>query len=135
MGDDGSGHAAGLRFPTVMINYQTGTRLKNYWLKKHEDGKEKDDEEDAKNRDIYLELNVQVEKRGKNYKGLEIVPFSVWGTSGDAHYVRLMRHMGVLLYDLQDLITFKPGIITWKCDKSNTLCSDKFKKTHCVSNG
>lgn len=33
MGDDGSGHAAGLKLPTVLIDHATGVKLRDWYLK------------------------------------------------------------------------------------------------------
>lgn len=35
MGDDGSGHAAGLKLPTVLIDHATGVVLRDWYLKYH----------------------------------------------------------------------------------------------------
>ena len=33
MGDDGSGHAAGLKLPTILIDNATGVALRDFYLK------------------------------------------------------------------------------------------------------
>jgi len=70
---------------------------------------------------------------GKDKNGTEHVDYSIWYTNSDPHSIRLLRHLGVLMYQLTDLATFTPGIITYDCNKIG--CNQKFKNKNCVSDG
>ena len=53
---------------------------------------------------------------GKNSKGTDQVDYKIWFTNSDPHSIRLLRHLNTLLYQLERITDFTPGIVTWDCN-------------------
>ena len=109
MSDDGSG--AGILVPTMMIGNYQGNQLKEF----------------LKNND---KSSVRLEARFEEKKSKK-VDVKMWYASDDEKSVDLLGDLGDYLHRVVEHIDFEPRFAFWACPH----CDDKFKSTHCVSNG
>lgn len=113
MSDDGSG--AGLRIPSMLINYEQGAKLLDFMKSATADTKAQIS--------ILVEFNL---RRPDNR-----VEYDIWYTSNNDLVLDFMSDFADLDEKLGEKILMKPHFVYWECRK----CEKEWIEKHCFGGG